>query len=302
MRGIIPTQTVSSRPATLRRGSETFAHCAALYAYPATLCRGGKTFATSQSRAIAALVAILLCLLSPILIHAAPDRVYLRDGRVLEGQILGEQRGQYTFLTDGKQQQMPKGSVKFVLYGDRAKADQFLGLNRAAQQAKGSEDTAPVRILPAEGFGEAIVPAVQSATQSIWIAAYYISGNMTGPIKEFYDTIRQKALAGLDVVLVCEYSTDTRPAVRMATQNFAQEELARDGVTVLLIQGKKTMHKKMIIVDGNTVLLGSSNLTVAGTVGSNEMNVRIDSPAFARRAMADFARLRALALPASGLR
>jgi len=55
-------------------------------------------------------------------------------------------------------------------------------------------------------------------------------------------------------------------------------------------------------VDGQTVLLGSSNLTVAGTVGSNEMNLRVASPTFARRAAADFARLREKAIPASELK
>ena len=83
---------------------------------------------------------------------------------------------------------------------------------------------------------------------------------------------------------------------------LAAEELARDGITVLFIQGYKSMHKKMIIVDDKIVLLGSSNLTVAGTTGSDEMNVRVDSPAFAQQAAADFARLRTQAIPASELK
>jgi phosphatidylserine/phosphatidylglycerophosphate/cardiolipin synthase-like enzyme len=144
-------------------------------------------------------------------------------------------------------------------------------------------DVAAATILPAEAFGRAPVPAVSAATQSIWIAAYYLSGHLSGPIQDFYTTLRQKARAGLDVVLICEFSAGTRPSVKNATLNFA-DELARDGITVRFIQGGKTMHKKMIVVDGRTVLLGSSNLTVAGTVGSNEMNVRIDSEPFARRA------------------
>jgi len=160
---------------------------------------------------------------------------------------------------------------------------------------------ASATILPTEAFGQALTPTVQAATQSIWIAAYYISGNITGPIQQFYDTIREKAHAGLNVVLVCEFSAGTRPAIRHATLNYA-DTLARDGVTVRFIQGYKTMHKKMIIVDGKTVLLGSANLTVAGTTGSNEMNVRIDSPEFARQAATDFARLREKAISARELK
>ncbi|HPC19065.1 MAG TPA: phospholipase D family protein [Kiritimatiellia bacterium] len=236
-------------------------------------------------------------------VSAAPDRVYLRDGRILEGQVVGEQRGLYAFhstSTATAPQQIPKNAVKFVLYGDRAKADQALGLKRTAQMGQDAP-AASATILPTEAFGQALTPTVQAATQSIWIAAYYISGNITGPIQQFYDTIREKAHAGLNVVLVCEFSAGTRPAIRHATLNYA-DTLARDGVTVRFIQGYKTMHKKMIIVDGKTVLLGSANLTVAGTTGSNEMNVRIDSPEFARQAATDFARLREKAISARELK
>jgi phosphatidylserine/phosphatidylglycerophosphate/cardiolipin synthase-like enzyme len=247
------------------------------------------------------IIAILFLAISTAI--AAPDRVYLRDGREFEGLILGEQRGQYTFRANSSgaaPQQIPKDAVKFVLYGDRTKAVQVLGLKQDAQMGQDAS-AASATILPTEAFGQALTPTVQAATQSIWIAAYYISGNITGPIQEFYDTIREKARAGLDVVLVCEFSAGTRPAIRHATLNYA-DTLSQSGVTVLFIQGYKTMHKKMVIVDGQTVLLGSSNLTVAGTVGSNEMNLRVASPTFARRAAADFARLREKAIPASELK
>jgi len=234
---------------------------------------------------------------------AATDQIYLRDGRMLEGQIFSEQRNQYLFRATAPRsthQQIPKDAVKFVLYGDQAKARQVLGLKQTTQPGKDSM-IASATILPTEAFGKALGPTAQAATQSVWIAVYYISGYIAGPIKEFYDTIREKARSGLDVVMICEFSAGTRPSVRNATLNYAAE-LERDGITVLFIQGYKTMHKKMIIVDGKTVLLGSSNLTVAGTVGSNEMNVRVDSAAFARQAMADFVRLRTHAIPASELK
>ena len=247
------------------------------------------------------ILAVLFLTISSAL--ASPDRAYLRDGRMLEGQVLGEQRNTYIFRSDtppAGQHQIPHNAVKFVLYGDRAKAHRILGLSHASQLGK-DPAVASATILPTEAFGEALGPFAQAATQSVWIAAYYISGYISGPIKVFYDTIREKARAGLDVVLICEFSSGTPTSVRNATLNYA-DELARDGVTVRFIQGHKTMHKKMIIVDGKTVLLGSANLTVAGTVGSDEMNVRVDSPDFARQAAADFARLREKTIPASELK
>ncbi|HMP77389.1 MAG TPA: phospholipase D family protein [Kiritimatiellia bacterium] len=246
-----------------------------------------------MSHALPTLAVLLFALTAAT---ATSDRVYLRDGRILEGQVMSELRGQYAFrdgAANTTPQQIPKDAVKFVVYGDGVKARQVLGLDQAARLGRDA-DFATATILPTEAFGQELGPVVQTATQSIWIAAYYLSGHISGPIKEFYDALREKARAGLDVVMICEFSTGTRPSVRHATLNFA-EELARDGITVLFIQGGKTMHKKMIIIDGKTVLLGSSNLTVAGTMGSNEMNVRVDSPAFAQRAAYDFAHLKSRA-------
>lgn len=253
-----------------------------------------------MNQALPAFAALLLALTTSL---ATSDRVYLRDGQIMDGQVMGESRGQYAFrasATTSSPQQIPKDAVKFVVYGDPAKARQVLGLDRAIRLGKDADMTS-VTILPTEAFGRALGPAVQTATQSIWVTAYYLSGHLSGPIQEFYEGLRERARAGLDVVMICEFSTGTRPSVRHATLNFT-EELSRDGITVLFIQGGKTMHKKMIIIDGKTVLLGSSNLTVAGTMGSNEMNVRVDSPAFARRAASDFARLRDRAIPATDLK
>ncbi len=235
--------------------------------------------------------------------QAVPDRIYLRDGRLLEGQVTSEQSAEYFFRDSASttvQQRIPKDAVKFVVYADPAKAEQVLGLRQAARLVK-DNDYASATILPTEAFGQTLGPVVQTATQSIWIAAYYLSGYIQGPIKVFYDTIRAKARSGLDVVMICEFSTGTRPSVKNATLNFATE-LSRDGVKVLFIRGSKTMHKKMIIIDSTTVLLGSSNLTVAGTMGSNEMNVRVVSLLFARRASIDFNKLREASIPISELK
>lgn len=244
----------------------------------------------------------MLCMVawSAAAAQPSPDRVYLRDGRILEGRIMGERGGQYTFVAE-THQQIPKAAVKFVVYADPVRADQYLGLSRASRLGK-DPDTASVTILPAEAYGEAIVPVAQAATQSIRIAAYYITGMTSGPIKEFYDVLRTKARSGVEVAMVCEYSADTRPSVRNATRNFVEEHLAPDGVALHFVTGGKTMHKRLIIVDGRTVLLGSSNLTGAGTMTSTELNARIESARFARRAMADFERLRALAVPADKLK
>jgi len=58
----------------------------------------------------------------------------------------------------------------------------------------------------------------------------------------------------------------------------------------------------MILVDGRIALLGSSNLTMAGTLQSDEMNVEIRQPDFIARVHRDFERLFASAHSPESLR
>jgi phosphatidylserine/phosphatidylglycerophosphate/cardiolipin synthase-like enzyme len=63
------------------------------------------------------------------------------------------------------------------------------------------------------------------------------------------------------------------------------------------VSERKAQHKKLLMVDGALVFLGSSNLTAAGTQHSEEMNLRVHSQAFARQVATDFKRLRVRAVP-----
>ena len=54
------------------------------------------------------------------------------------------------------------------------------------------------------------------------------------------------------------------------------------------MSGYRILHKKMILVDNQSAFLGSANLTMAGTLQSDEMNVEIRQPAFVTRMHKDF--------------
>jgi phosphatidylserine/phosphatidylglycerophosphate/cardiolipin synthase-like enzyme len=78
--------------------------------------------------------------------------------------------------------------------------------------------------------------------------------------------------------------------IRNATLNYAQT-LEEDGVNVRFIQEYRTMHKKVILVDRDKVLLGSANLTGVGVSYSDEFSVLIQSEPFARSVEADINRI-----------
>ena len=228
-----------------------------------------------------------------VLAHA--DEISLRDGSSITGRVLMVQSGSYVFQDNaprGTMQNIPKTAVRYVFYDDPAQADRVLGIRSALRLAEG--DPSFVRLLPTRPYGQTILEAVQNAQTSIWVSAYYISGSSTRPIKDFYAALEEKARQGLDVVVVSEYGPGTSARVREATYNFARE-LEQSGIRVLFMNGHRILHKKMILVDNHIALLGSANLTMAGTLQSDEMNAEIRQTAFVAHMHKDFEKIMASA-------
>jgi phosphatidylserine/phosphatidylglycerophosphate/cardiolipin synthase-like enzyme len=223
----------------------------------------------------------------------------MRDGSVLTGNIVGETSDAYRTLIQTPaalvMTNVPVRAVRYVVYGTPQKARSNLDLDRVARNLN-ARDTATVRFLPTEAFGEAVQEAVQSARSRIWILAYFISGGSHEIIQAIYDTVREKARAGMDILVISEFGKGTPMPIRNATLNYANT-LEEDGVTVRFIQEYRTMHKKVILVDHDKVLLGSANLTGVGVSYSDEFSVWIESEPFARQVEADFKRLRQRSKP-----
>lgn len=224
---------------------------------------------------------------------APPDLLYMRDGQTLSGNIVGETPDAYrTLLPAFPSPLLTNVSVKavrYVVYGTPAKARASLRLDETAR-ALGANDPAKIEFLPTDAFGEAIAVAVEAARERVWILAYYISGGSHPAIQRFYEGLRGKARSGMDVRVISEFGKGTPMPIRNGTLNFAHT-LQDDGVAVRFIQEYRVMHKKLLLVDRDKVLLGSSNLTGAGVDGSDEFNVLIASEPFARQAEADIKRL-----------
>lgn len=222
-----------------------------------------------------------------------PDQIYLRDGRTISGNIVGEAPDTYRTLVMAHPSPLLTNvavkEVRYVVYGTPAKARAALRLDETAR-ALGANDPAKIKFLPTEAFGEAITEAVGTAQERIWILAYYISGGSHPAIQRFYDGLRAKARAGMEVRAISEFGNGTPMPIRNGTMNFAHT-LEEDGVNVRFMQEYRVMHKKMLLVDRDRVLLGSSNLTGAGVDISDEFNVMIASEPFARKAEADYERL-----------
>ena len=225
------------------------------------------------------------------------DRVYLRSGEVWEGAIFDERPTEYSFVpsSGGPLRRIPRDAVKFVVYANPAKADKALGLSVARGSCAPAAPCA-VRVLPGEGLGAATLEAARNARSSVWISGYAFSSELEGPIGAFYAVLAAKVKEGAEVVLLAEYGQGTPPSVKQNTRNFVTE-MARYGMKVYLLGERKVLHKKLVIVDGKIVFLGSSNLTTAGTVYNQDLNLRVENPEFVRQVIADYARNRERAVP-----
>jgi phosphatidylserine/phosphatidylglycerophosphate/cardiolipin synthase-like enzyme len=61
---------------------------------------------------------------------------------------------------------------------------------------------------------------------------------------------------------------------------------------VLFMQDYKVQHKKVVLVDNETVWLGSANLTLNALAYNEEMSLRTSDREVARQAAADYAEMR----------
>ena len=236
-------------------------------------------------------LALALWMVMEAAAFASVDRLHLRDGSTVSGSILTQDRDGYRVMTSTSRG--PAGTnvalrtVRYVEYATPANARRWLQVDETAR-ALGSRIDAKVTVLTTEPFGEAIVEAVRNAKERIWIMAYYVSGSSQQPIRTFYETLKEKAQAGVDVRVLAEFGTSTPMPIRNATREFGAE-LEKSGIKMIyLTSARKAQHKKILLVDRAQVFLGSSNLTAAGTLSNDELNVLVESEPFARMIEKDF--------------
>ena len=221
------------------------------------------------------------------------DRILLRhDQEWITGSLVAETRQGYQFIDEkGAMRVVPKEQVALVDWVNPAKGAAFAELYKMRAWA-GLKESATVVFLPTPAFGKDLVAGVAKARKSIHILAFNAQGDtaskMTG---EFFNTLREKAAMGVEVVLILEFGSGTNPRTKNLVKNFG-EHLALSNIQVLYMQEYKVQHKKVVLVDDETVWLGSANLTLNAMVYNEEMSLRTSDKEAVRRAAADFGELR----------
>lgn len=144
-------------------------------------------------------------------------------------------------------------------------------------------------------YFETALAEINSAKSSIFVAMYLISVNPDQPDSQPNQLVNALAKAkerGVDVKVILDQTIDfqeeTRDDVLYANKNQqAFELLKKSKIPVFFDEGETYTHAKAIVIDGETVILGSTNWSKSALTRNNEANALIRSKEFASNLLND---------------
>lgn len=131
---------------------------------------------------------------------------------------------------------------------------------------------------PQDSCKEHVLAELNKAQQSIYFMTFSFTDDDIG------DLLAIKKKQGLDIAGVMETS--------QKSQWSEYEKLKANNVNVTYDKNPATMHHKVFIIDGKTVITGSYNPTANGDENNNENIIIIDDPSIAEMFLEEFGRLR----------
>jgi cardiolipin synthase len=144
------------------------------------------------------------------------------------------------------------------------------------------------QVVTSESFSMAPVPLVQAtafaaAERRIWIVNAYCT-----PTDNQVDLLVGAVKRGVDVRLILPGENDDQPLTKSAGR-VAYGRMLEGGVKIFEYQ-PTMIHEKMMVVDGQFSMFGSSNLDARSSEINEELDIVVDDPAFARELEASFER------------
>jgi phosphatidylserine/phosphatidylglycerophosphate/cardiolipin synthase-like enzyme len=138
---------------------------------------------------------------------------------------------------------------------------------------------------PDDHVQNAILPLIQNAQSSIYVLAYAFTSDPLG------DAIRQRAAAGVKVSGVME-------ADQVASSPSSEYDAFRKaGLDIHLDGNSGQMHHKVMVIDGEIVVVGSYNFTASAEKTNDENLLVIYDPQIAEQFIQEYQRVYALAQP-----
>ncbi len=141
-----------------------------------------------------------------------------------------------------------------------------------------------VKMISNRDYAPALFNSIINAEEYIHIVMYsvgYYPDHPEGVNRRVYDALIKAKEEGVDVRVILDAS-DWNPGNTEKNRQL-EEYLESNGVPVWWDPPDITTHSKCIIIDGNTVIVGSTNWTYYALSHNNEANVLIKSESVAEQ-------------------
>jgi cardiolipin synthase len=160
--------------------------------------------------------------------------------------------------------------------------------------------------LPASKYYEAALTEISNAKSTIQVFMYLISVFPDQPNSQSTKLVEALANAkarGVDVKVTLDQNIDfleesREEAIYQNKNQEAYELLKRSGVPVFFDEANTYTHAKAIVIDGETVILGSTNWSKAALTKNHEASALIRSKEFAQSLLADMSSIKIQEVPA----
>jgi hypothetical protein len=216
------------------------------------------------------------------------DQLVFRDGSVAEGRVEELRYGVYRFLDveSGASRWVACPELRFVIYGNGARARQFLGMTERSVHCP-DLCLGDVRLLPAAAHRRQAVEAIRGAAQSVYLMTFRLADEGQDAVAEVLAALRERARAGVESCLLLPGAMRQR-FQETSRSREAAEILAADGVEIRVIDGGAVPHQNLLIADRRILCMGSSDLTAGGLEDQLEWNLVSEHPTLVQAAVADF--------------
>ena len=155
--------------------------------------------------------------------------------------------------------------------------------------------------IPSDKYFDTTLAEINNAKSSIFVVMYMISSSPNQPNSQPNQLVNALIKAkdrGLDVKVVLDQTLDFSDAnidSNDITQNKNEQAfliLKKYNVPVFFDEAQTFTHAKAIILDNETVIMGSTNWSIVALTRNNEANVLIRSKDFAASLLSDFSKIK----------
>lgn len=141
-----------------------------------------------------------------------------------------------------------------------------------AEDTQSARAAPKVRVVLNEKYLEEIIGLIKSSRHTIYVC--HFSWNPDTTTRLIKNAIYEAVERGVKVKILLEGS--------LQQNSYAVKEFSQLGVDIKASKREWYLHTKLVVVDSQKTLLGSTNLSYKSINENNEANVLIDSPEIAR--------------------